>query len=77
MITLPPTLLAEVDALVASGVFSSRDVAVSELMRLGLEVLKTRPRPPAPPRPPMPPGVNDPSDDRPIHVDPGRDVNWV
>lgn len=77
MIQLPPTLLAEVDALVASGVFPSRDLAVAELMRLGLEVLKTRPRPPAPPRPPIPPGVHDPTDDSPIRVDPGRDVNWV
>lgn len=80
MVTLPPTLLAEVDALVTAGVFTSREAAVAELLRLGLDVLKARSRPPSPPsppgRPPMPPGVGDPSDDRPISVDP-RDTKWI
>ena len=74
MIQLPPTLLAEVDALVASGVFASREVAVAELLRLGLQALRMRPRPPLPPEPPM---IRDPLGDEPISVDPKRDVNWV
>lgn len=76
MIEIPPTLLAEIDSLVATGVFPDRNVAVAELCRLGLEVLKTRPAPPLPPRPPVPPGRSDPNDDRPISVDPS-DVNWM
>lgn len=76
MVQLPETLMQEVDALVSTGAFPSREAAVSELVRLGLEVLRTRRRPPVPGRPPMPPGVRDPSDDRPISVDPS-DVNWM
>lgn len=77
---LPPTLLTEIDNLVATGVFATRELAVTELLRLGLDVLKARSRPPqpgpGPMRPPMPPGVADPSDDRPISVDPS-DTKWM
>jgi ribosomal protein S11 len=73
---LPPTMLQEIDNLVATGVFPSRDAAVTELVRLGLDVLKTRSRSPVPPRPPVPPGRREPGDDRPISVDP-TDVNWM
>ena len=77
MVELPPALLAEVDALVATGQYRDRESAVADLVRLGLESLRARPtRPPLPPRPPMPPGRSDPSDDRPISVDPS-DVNWM
>lgn len=81
MVDLPPTLLAEIDALVATGAFPSRDLAVAELLRLGLDVLKARTKlPPAGPGPnvppPMPPGIGDPTGDRPIHVDP-RDTKWM
>lgn len=78
MVELPATLLAEIDALVATGAFPSRDLAVAELIRLGLDALKARSRmpPPMPGRPPMPPGVSDPTDDRPISVDP-RDTKWI
>lgn len=76
MVQLPAQLLAEVDALVATGVFPTRDDAVAELVRLGLDAIHARKRPPLPPRPPMPPGRNDPTDDRPISVDPS-DVNWM
>ena len=79
MIQLPPTLLAEIDALVATGAFPSRDLAVAELLRLGLDVLKMRSRTPAPPvpgRPPVPPGVTDPAPDQPISVDPS-DTKWM
>ncbi|MFA5861835.1 MAG: ribbon-helix-helix domain-containing protein [Candidatus Thermoplasmatota archaeon] len=76
-VILPPTLLEEVDGLVATGVFPTREAAIAELLRLGLDVLKARRRsPPFPPRPPTPPGVSDPNDDRPISVDPS-DVNWM
>lgn len=77
-VPLPATLLAEIDALVQTGAFPTRDAAVAELLRLGLDVLKSRVRPPAPPpAPPLPPSHRDPTDDRPISVDPTRDVNWV
>lgn len=79
MIELPPTLLAEVDQLVQTGMFPSRDAAVAELLRLGLDVVKARAqrRPlPYPSRPPVPPGVNEPDDDRPISVDP-RDPQFI
>lgn len=80
MVELPPTLLAEIDALVATGVFPSRDLAVAELLRLGLDALKARTRPAPPPPmpgpPPRPPGVAEPTDDRPISVDP-RDTKWI
>lgn len=76
MVELPATLLQEIDALVAVGAFPSREVAVSELVRLGLDVLKARSRPPVPGRPPMPPGVNEPSPDKPISPNPS-DVNWM
>ena len=76
MFQLPPTMLQEIDSLVATGVFASREVAVVELVRLGLDVFKSRSRPPLPPRPPAPPGRNEPGDDRPISVDPS-DVNWM
>lgn len=77
-IDVPETLLREVDALVAQGAFASRDVAISELLRLGLDAFRARgiPRPPTPPRPPMPPGRREPGDDQPISVRP-EDVNWV
>ena len=76
-VEIPMTLMQEIDSLVALGHFPTRDAAVAELLRLGLDVLKARSRaPPMPPRPPMPPGVGDPHQDEPIHVDPG-DVNWV
>jgi Arc/MetJ-type ribon-helix-helix transcriptional regulator len=77
-VELPPTLLAEVDTLVATGVFATRDAAIAELVRLGLDVFKARTRrpPPMPPRPPVPPGHQEPGDDRPISVDP-TDVNWA
>ena len=42
MVELPPTLLAEVDQLVQMGMFPTRDAAVAELLRLGLEVLRER-----------------------------------
>ena len=67
MVELPPTLLAEVDQLVQMGMFPTRDAAVAELLRLGLEALRDRTRrgpAPIPPRPPVPPGVHDPEDDR-------------
>lgn len=76
MVELPATLLVEIDALVASGAFASREIAVAELVRLGLDVLKARSRPPVPGRPPVPPGVREPGDDRPISVEP-TDVNWI
>ena len=80
MVELPSTLLAEIDALVATGVFPSRDLAVAELLRLGLDALRTRrrspPGPPMPGPPPRPPGVTDSTDDRPISVDP-RDTKWL
>lgn len=78
-IELPTTLAEEIDALVATGAFPTREAAVAELLRLGLDVLKARsraPRVPYPPRPPMPPGVRDPHEDEPISVDPS-DVNWM
>lgn len=73
---IPQTLLQEVDALVAEGVFPNREVAVNELVRLGLEAYRNRRRQPVPGRPPAPPGVRDPGDDMPTQVDP-TDVNWV
>lgn len=79
MVELPPELLAEVDSLVAQGVFPSRDDAVAALVRLGLDALRRSraPRPgPLPPRPPVPPGRREPTDDEPISVDPS-DVNWM
>lgn len=76
MVQLPETLMQEIDALVSTGAFPSRELAIAELVRLGLDVLKARSRPPQPGRPPMPPGVHDPSDDRPISVNPS-DVNWM
>lgn len=80
MIRLPPTLEGEIDALVAQGVYGSRDEAAADLVRLGLEALRARaprPGPPSPTRPPAPPGVGRPGDDdRPISVDP-RDTKWV
>lgn len=74
-VALPDTLLAEIDQLVRTGRFASRDAAVVELLRLGLESLHGRG--PAPRRPPFPPGHRDPHDDAPIDVEPGRDVNWA
>lgn len=79
MIELPPTLLAEVDHLVQMGMFSTREAAVAELVRLGLDTLHHRARRtpgPLPPPPPAPPGVDDPGDDTPISVDP-RDPKWL
>lgn len=76
MIELPPTLLREVDALVATGVFATREDAVAELVRIGLDSFKSRGKPPFPPRPPVPPGHREPDDDRPISVDPS-DLKWV
>lgn len=79
-VSLPPTLLAEIDALVATGAFATRDAAVAELIRLGLDILKSRRRaPPMPPVPPPnipPPGTVDPHADDPISVDP-RDTKWM
>jgi hypothetical protein len=77
-VEVPPTLLQEIDALVAAGAFATRDAAVAELLRLGLDAMRgARPRrPPFPPRPPVPPGVRDPHEDEPISVDPS-DVNWA
>lgn len=76
MVELPAPVLVEVDALVESGVYASREEAIADLVRLGLAALRTRaPRPY--PRPPTPPGRREPSDDRPIESDPARDVNWV
>lgn len=78
-VPIPPTLLQEIDALVQTGAFSSREVAISELLRLGLDVLKARSRPPrgpGPMPPPMPSGVGDPHADDPISVDP-RDTKWM
>ena len=77
-IDVPDTLLREIDALVLQGAFANRDVATSELLRLGLDAFRARgvPRPPGPPRPPMPPGRREPGDDRPIQPDP-TDVNWA
>jgi hypothetical protein len=72
MVELPPTLLLEVDQLVATGMFTSREAAVAELVRLGLHVLRARTVPPVPGRPPIPPGVGDPADDAPISVDPTK-----
>ncbi len=69
-------LLVEIDALVAQGRFATREMAVDTLLRLGLAALKEK-RIPTPARPPPPPGVNEPSDDRPIGVDPKTDVNWI
>lgn len=73
---IPPGLMREVDALVQDGSFPSREQAIAELVRLGLEAVRARRGPPVPPRPPMPPGRSDPGDDRPISVRPD-DVNWM
>ena len=74
---IPQTLLVEIDELVAMGAFSSREVAIVELLRLGLASFRDRGGPrPMPGRPPPPPGRNEPRDDDPIHVDPS-DVNWI
>jgi Arc/MetJ-type ribon-helix-helix transcriptional regulator len=76
-VELPPTLVVEIDALVATGAFPTRDHAIAELLRLGLDALRSRmPRPPLPPRPPAPPGHRDPAPDEPIRVD-ESDVNWA
>jgi hypothetical protein len=78
MMSIPSFLLSEVDELVQEGRFADRDSAIVELVRIGLEVVRARPRPiPHPARPPVPPGVREPSDDRPIEVDPATDVNWA
>lgn len=78
-VDVPETLLGEIDQLVASGAFQTRDAAVQELLRLGLEAWRQRtpggPRP-LPGRPPIPPGRRDPGDDTPISVNP-EDVNWM
>jgi hypothetical protein len=77
MVSLPPTLLQEIDALVTTGAFPTRDAAVAELVRLGLDILKSRQRAPPIPRPPIPPGIQDPMDDMPISVDPTRDIQEI
>jgi Arc/MetJ-type ribon-helix-helix transcriptional regulator len=77
MVSLPPTLLQEIDNLVVTGTFPTRDAAVAELVRLGLDAMKSRQRAPPIPRPPTPPGVADPMDDAPISVDPARDIKWM
>lgn len=73
---IPSDMLAELDALVREGHFPDRATAVREVLRLGLDRMRGR-GPPVPARPPPPPGVNEPGSDRPIDVDPKRDVNWV
>ena len=77
-INVPETMLREVDALVAQGAFTSRDAAIQELLRLGLDAFRARgvPRPPYPPTPPVPPGRRNPDSERPIQPDP-TDVNWA
>lgn len=80
MLDLPSTLVEEIDDLVAQGAFPNRDVALVELLRLGLDAFRARghrrPAPPGPPIPPAPPGRRNPEDDRPIQPDP-TDVNWA
>lgn len=80
-VDVPSSLMDEVDALVRAGAFPSRDAAVAELLRLGLDAFRGRRerpgRPPTPPVPPVPPGHRDPPhDDRPISVDP-KDPVWL
>lgn len=75
MIELPVPLLREVDALVADGVFATREEAVAALVRIGLDSFRSRGSRP-PPRPPVPPGHREPDDDRPISVDPS-DLKWI
>lgn len=80
MIQLPRMLESELDALVSQGLYQTRDEAAADLIRLGLDALRSRaprPGPPMPERPERPPGVGNPGDDdRPISVDP-RDSRWV
>ena len=78
MFSLPPMLIEEIDALVTTGVFPTRDTAIAELVRLGLDRLRSRQRaPPVPNRPPVPPGVREPTDDEPISIDPTRDIQMI
>lgn len=79
MIQIPRALQQEIDALVAQGVYSDRDEAAADLIRIGLESLRSRgPRPPPFRPPPAPPGVGQPPphDDEPISVDP-KDSRWL
>lgn len=72
---IPADLLTQIDALVAKGYFPDRQVAIEEVVRQGLNAVKEG-LPNRPPRPPMPPGRHEPTDDRPINVNPS-DVNWM
>jgi len=72
---IPDGLARRIEELVQAGEYASPQSAVEDLLRRGLASLE---RGPMPPPPPLPPGTHrDPSDDRPIDVDPGRDVNWA
>lgn len=79
MVELPATLLAEIDALVEGGEFATREIATTEIVRLGLDAWRARRTPrrePVPGRPAPPPGIRNPGDDRPIEINP-TDVNWM
>lgn len=73
-VTVPDALARRIQEHVASGQYGSFQSAVDDLLRRGLANLEQSPTPPAPP---PPPGHLDPGDDRPIGVDPARDVNWA
>lgn len=77
---IPRDVLQEIDALVAQGVYPTREEAVGALLRMGLERVHERRRSPPlrpPTRPAPPPGVADPHGDDPISVDPTRDVREI
>lgn len=80
MVQIPRALEQEIDALVTQGVYANPDEAAADLIRIGLESLRSRaPRPPPFRPPPMPPGVGQPpspGDDAPISVDP-KDTRWL
>lgn len=75
-VALPDALFRKIEELVRVGEYASVQSAVEDLIRRGLAQIEGGPTPPPPP-PPAHPSNKDPGDDRPIDVDPGRDVNWA
>lgn len=71
---VPEALARRIHEHVVRGEYASFQSAVEDLIRRGLASLELSPMPPPPP---PPPGVRDPGDDRPIDVNPARDVNWA
>lgn len=71
---IPSDVVAELDALVRSGLYPDRHTALVEVLRLGLDRL--RQRGPARPGRPPPPLPQEPGTDEPIDVKPW-DVNWA